>query len=165
MTAKPARISTEIRTIELRAQELTPDAFAPYGTVSLAGRSDTLDLGGPANVAQVCVEPRSFYIDFLARHIHSQQMYVPLGGRESILVVAPPSDLSDPKAVPDLDRVAAFRLDGTRAITLHRGTWHRTPLVAGSAAHFIVVDRLDTLEDLDLVDLKVNLDAEISVRP
>jgi ureidoglycolate lyase len=165
MTAQPARISSEVRTIEIRSQELTPEAFAPYGVVSTAGRSAKLDFGGPANVAQVCVEPRPFYLDFLARHIHTAQMYVPLDGRESVLVVAPPSDLADPKALPDLTRVAAFRLDGSRAVTLHRGTWHRTPFVDAAAAHFIVIDRLDTLEDLDLVDLKLNLSAEISIRP
>jgi ureidoglycolate lyase len=163
MTAQPARIGSEIRTIELVVQELTPAAFAPYGVVSNAGVTTKLDFGGPVSLCEVLVEPRPLYVDFLARHVRTTQTYVPLGGRTSILVVAPPSDLSDPKALPDLTRVAAFALDGCRAVTLHQGTWHRTPMVDGHPAHFIVVDRLDTLDDLDLVDLKLNLGADISI--
>jgi ureidoglycolate lyase len=165
MTAQPARIGSEIRTIELVVQELTPSAFAPYGVVSNAGVSTRLDFEGPVNLCEVLVEPLPLHVDFLARHVRTTQTYVPLGARESILVVAPASDLSDAKALPDLTRLAAFRLDGFRAVTLHKGTWHRTPMVDGQAAHFIVVDRLDTLDDLDLVDLKVNLGAEISILP
>jgi len=165
MTAQPARIGAEIRTIELWVQELTSAGFEPYGTVSTVGASARLDFEGPVSVCEVRVEPIPLVVDFLARHVRTTQTYVPLGGRESTLIVAPPSDLTDPKALPDLTRLAAFRLDGSRAVTLHKGTWHRAPMVDGEAAHFIVLDRLDTLEDLDLVDLRFNLGAEITIKP
>lgn len=164
MTAQPARIGSELRTIELRVQELTAETFELYGTVSKVGQSARLDFEGPVSMCEVRVEPIPLVVDFLARHVRTTQTYVPLGGRASVLVVAPPGDLADPKALPDLTRLAAFRLDGYRAVTLHEGTWHRTPMVEGEPAHFIVVDRLDTLEDLDLVDLKFNLGAEISIQ-
>jgi ureidoglycolate lyase len=133
--------------------------------VSNAGVSTRLDFNGPVSLSEVRVEPRPLYVDFLARHVRTTQTYVPLGGRDSILVVAPPSELSDANALPDLTRLAAFRLDGCRAVTLHHGTWHRTPMVAGEPAHFIVVDRLDTLDDLDLVDLRLNLGVDVAILP
>jgi ureidoglycolate lyase len=163
MTAQPARIGSEVRTVELVVQELTAEDFAPFGVVSNPGVTARLELGGPVAITEVRVEPRPLSVDFLARHVRTTQTYVPLGGRSAVLVVAPPSDLSDPKALPDLTRLAAFRLDGSRAVTLHKGTWHRTPIVDGEAAHFIVLDRVDTLEDLDLVDLRMNLGADVSI--
>ena len=158
MTAQPARITSDIRTIELPVRNLTHEAFAPYGEVSRPGARARLDFGGGApSLCEVRVEPRPLYLDFMARHIHSTQTFVPLAGSRAIFLVAPPSDLSNPHALPDLRRLAAFWLDGTRSVTMRRGTWHRAPLPVGGPAHFLVFDAEGKLVVLDLVELTLNL--------
>jgi ureidoglycolate lyase len=162
-SAKPARID-DVRVLRLTVQDLTPEAFEPYGEVSRPATGFRLDFSNQAaSFSHVRMEHRPLHLLFFARHLYSTQAYVPLGGAHSVLVVAPPSDLLDAEAVPDLTRAAAFRLDGTMAINLHRGTWHRTPMPVGPAADFMVLDRDGTLDDLDLVDLAQNLGVRIEI--
>jgi ureidoglycolate lyase len=162
-SAKPARID-DVRVLRLTVQELTPEAFAPYGEVSEPRSSFRLDFSSqPASFCHVRIEYRPLHLLFFARHLYTTQSYVPLGGSESVLVVAPPSDLLDTEAVPDLARAAAFRLTGGCAVNLHRGTWHRTPMPLGEFGDFMVLDRDGTLDDLDLVDLCHNLGVTIEI--
>jgi ureidoglycolate lyase len=163
-SAKPARLDADIRILRLPVQELTAEAFAPYGEVSAPAGGFRLDFSGQAaSFCHVRIEHRPLHLYFFARHLHSTQAYVPLGAAESVLVVAPPADLQDPDALPDLTRAAAFRLTGDRAVNLYRGTWHRTPMPTASVADFLVLDREGTLDDLDLVDLRVGLGTTIEV--
>ncbi len=157
-TAKPARLESDVTVLRLAVQELTAEAFAPFGDVSDPARGFRLDFSNQtASFCHVRIEYRPLHLYFFARHLYTTQSYVPLGGSESILVVAPPSDLADPEALPDLTHAAAFLLRGDRAVNLHRGTWHRTPMPLGSSADYMVLDREGTLDDLDLVDLRTNL--------
>jgi ureidoglycolate lyase len=166
MTAQPARISSDTRTLEIEVWELTAEAFGPYGEISHPAAPVRFDVdGGRLSVCHVALEPRPFDLTFLGRHVRSTQTYAPLGPGASILVVAPPSDLADSRALPDLTRVAAFRLDGTCAVTIARGAWHRAPMPVGGPVQFVVLDREGTLDDLDLVDVRLNLGTELKIRP
>lgn len=163
-SVKPARSGEDVRSIRLAVRELTPEAFAPYGEVSCPTSGFRLDFAEQrASFCHVRIEARPMRLFFLARHLFTTQAYVPIGAAESVLVVAPPSDLLDPEALPDLTRAAAFRLRGDAAINLHRGTWHRTPLPLEQSADFMVLDREGTLDDLDLVDLRANLGAIVEM--
>ena len=163
-SAKPARLDEDIRILRLSVQELTAEAFAPYGEVSAPAGGFRLDFSSqPASFCHVRIEYRPLHLFFFARHLFSTQAYVPLGGAESVLVVAPAADVRDPDALPDLTRAAAFRLTGGRAINLYRGTWHRTPMPTGTGADFMVLDREGTLDDLDLVDLRSSLGTTIEI--
>jgi ureidoglycolate lyase len=163
-SAKPARSEADIRILRLPVQELTAEAFAPFGEVSEPASGFRLDFSSQsASFCHVRIERRPLHLFFFARHLYTTQAYVPLGGSGSVLVVAPPSDLLDPAALPDLTHAAAFRMVGDRAINLYRGTWHRTPMPLGPAAEFLVLDRDGTLDDLDLVDLRTNLGAMVEV--
>ena len=163
-SAFPARAHEDGQTVRLAVRDLTPEAFADYGEVSSPTTGFTLDFADQkASFCHVRIEARPLHVLFFARHLYSTQAYVPLGGEESILVVAPPSALDDPEALPDLTRAAAFRLRGDAAVNLYRGTWHRTPIPLGQSADFLVLDRQGTLEDLDLVDLSSNLGVTIHV--
>ena len=159
-----ARIEADLRIVALEVQELTPETFAPYGEVSSPTSGFSLDFSGQkASFCHVRIDARPLKLLFFARHLHTTQAYVPLASGESILVVAPPSDLTDPEAIPDLARAAAFRLRGDRAVNLHRGTWHRTPIPLGASCDFLVLDREGTLDDLDLVDLGRNLATVVEI--
>src|SRR3982751_1197527 len=111
-SVKPARLEEDVRSLELSIQDLTPEAFAPYGEVSEPTGRFRLDFSGePASFCHVRIEHRPLHLYFFARHLHTTQAYVPIGGSPSVLVVAPPSALDDDEALPDLTRAAAFRLD------------------------------------------------------
>jgi ureidoglycolate lyase len=153
-----------IRTICLIAQPLTREAFAPYGEVigERGGVEVDLDGGAPSVVAQT-VEARPLSFDFLGRHRRTEQVFAPLGGARSIIAVAAPSD--ENSDLPDIQKMAAFLVDGTCAFKLHRGTWHTSAFPLSERATFLVLDREGTLdEDYDLRDLKTALGVVVEIR-
>ena len=153
-----------IRAICLTVLPMTREAFAPYGEI-IGERGDVeIDLdGGNANLVAQTVEARPLTFDFLGRHQRTEQVFVPLGGTVSIIAVAPPS-IENP-ALPDIEHLAAFLIDGTCAFKLHRGTWHATAFPLAERASFLVLDREGTLEeDYDLRDLKTSLGVIVEIR-
>jgi ureidoglycolate lyase len=153
-----------IRTIVLKAQPLTREAFAPYGELIGERGQIELDLdGGRANAFAQTVEARSFVFDFLGRHERSEQVFAPLGLATSIIAVAPPCEGN--AASPDETRLAAFLVDGTTAFKLHRGTWHTSAFPLQQQATFLVLEREGTLEeDYDLRDLKTSLGVVVEIQ-
>jgi len=160
---QPVNEEQLIRTISLTIQPMTPEAFAPYGELISERGQVALDLdGGAPNVAAQTVEPRPMKFDFLGRHLRSEQCFAPLGGAKSVIAVAPPSEEGD--AVPDVNRMAAFLVDGS-AFKLHRGTWHVSAFPVNGSATFLVLDREKTLEeDFDLRDLKTALGVVVQIQ-
>jgi ureidoglycolate lyase len=153
-----------ILTICLTVQPMTREGFTPYGEI-ISDRGDVeLDLdGGAANLVAQTVEARPLTFDFLGRHQRTEQVFVPLGGTESVIAVAPPS--SENPALPDMQQMAAFLVDGKRAFKLHRGTWHASAFPLAESATFLVLDREGTLEeDFDLRDLKTSLGVVVQIQ-
>ena len=73
-----------IRAITLIVQEMTPEAFAPYGEIIGERGQVDLDLdGGKASFVAQTVEERPFRFNFFARHQRTEQVFVPLGGSQS----------------------------------------------------------------------------------
>ncbi len=154
-----------IRTICLTVQPMTEEMFAPYGEI-IGKRGDVeIDLdGGAVNLVAQTVEARPLTFDFLGRHQRTEQVFVPLGGTQSIIAVAPPS--TDNPALPDIKRMAAFLVDGACAFKLHRGAWHASAFPLDESASFLVLDREGTLEeDYDLRDLKTSLGVVVEIQP
>lgn len=154
-----------IRTICLTVQPMSTEAFEPYGQIVIERGDIMLDFdGGQASVAAQTVEARPMTFDFLGRHLRSEQFFAPLGGTKSIIAVAPPSENGTP--VPDINKLAAFLVDGSCAFKLHRGTWHASAFPLAENASFLVLDRENTLEeDYDLRDLKTSLGVVVEIRP
>jgi ureidoglycolate lyase len=153
-----------IRTICLTVQPMTRERFTPYGEM-ISERGDVeLDLdGGTANLVAQTVEARPLTFDFLGRHQRTEQVFVPLGGTKSVIAVAPPS--SENPALPDMQQMAAFLVDGMSAFKLHRGTWHASAFPLAESATFLVLDREGTLEeDFDLRDLKTSLGVVVQIQ-
>lgn len=153
-----------IRTICLNVQPMNAEAFAPYGQIVTQRGDIALDFdGGQANVAAQTVEARPMTFDFLGRHLRSEQFFAPLGAKKSIIAVAPPSENGN--AMPDINKLAAFLVDGSCAFKLHRGTWHASMFPLADNASFLVLDRENTLEeDYDLRDLKTALGVVVEIR-
>ena len=153
-----------IRTICLTVQPMTRENFAPFGELLNERGQIEVDLDrGRANIVAQTVESRPMTFDFLGRHQRTEQVFSPLGGAQSIIAVAPPSNLDS--EVPDAERMAAFLVDGACAFKLHRGTWHTSAFPVGPCATFLVLDREGTLEeDFDLRDLKTSLGIVVEIQ-
>lgn len=141
-----------MRVIRLKVQRLTREAFAPYGVLVDSRGPREIDLGGgtPA-ITGATSERRPLRFEFMARHTRTMQAFAPLASSEAVICVAPPSD-SD---APEVERVAAFRVEGRLPYAYHKGTWHTPPFAVGEWYSYLVVDRSGTLDDdYELCDLR-----------
>lgn len=135
---------------ELRAELLTEERYAPFGSLVAArptpGRSanhgtaeawddlaplvNTRGAGARPTVSLFRCAPHEGHVlavDRLERHPFSTQLFVPMGPARYLVVVA------RGRHAPDPQTLAAFIVEGPRAITYHAGTWHH-PMVALDAA-------------------------------
>lgn len=153
-----------IRAITLDVQKMTPETFSPYGEIIGARGQVELDLdGGKASFVAQTVEARPFQFSFLGRHQRTDQVFVPMGGTRSIIAVAPPCE--NGVAAPNVERMAAFLVDGSCAFKLHRGAWHTSAFPLDECATFMVLDRENTLEeDYDLRDLAATMGVVVEIR-
>jgi ureidoglycolate lyase len=136
--------------MQIKAQPLTADAFAPFGDV-LDATGDfrlindgmcrrfhdraLLDFAdGRAGISIFDAQPRSlpYAFDLIERHPLGSQAFIPMTQDPFLVIVA--------ASPPDTPR--AFLTNGAQGISLHRGTWHGvlTPLHAPGL--FAVVDRI-----------------------
>lgn len=145
-------LSGDARSLVARA--ITIEAFARYGdVVTSAGRdgrrinADTslrVELPEPdvlahdgrpsLSVFRARAVPMPFEVRELERHRLGSQTFLPLGGVAFVVVVALGDD------APDTGTLAAFRVDGSRGVTLGRGVWHH-PLLALEDGDFAVIER------------------------
>lgn len=136
------------------ASTITPEAFAPFGSVITVDGPDTpleLHRGTPRMwVMQLRNRPGSFRR--LTRHREVTQCLAAAGGATWYLAVAPPTGRTggpdDPDAVPDLAEVRAFAVPGDVVVRLHRGTWHAGPFFAPPSMRFFNLELQDT-NDVD----------------
>jgi ureidoglycolate lyase len=137
--------------MQIIARPLTGLAFAPFGDVLDATRSDfrlinagmcrrhhdlaRLDFGdGRAGLSIFHAEPRSFpyALDLIERHPEGSQAFVPMIDAPFLVIVA-----ASPQDVP-----LAFVTNGAQGINLHRGTWHGVLTPLASPGLFAVIDRV-----------------------
>ena len=138
--------------VRLPVRKLTREAFAPYGVLIDSRGAREVDLGeGASEVTGATAERRPFGFEFMARHARTMQVFAPLASSEAIICVAPPNDTD----APDIERVAAFRVEGRLPYAYHKGTWHTPPFATGEWYSYLVIDRAGTLDDdYELVDLR-----------
>jgi ureidoglycolate hydrolase len=145
----------------LDIRELTADAFAPYGQVIAPLRTggqgaetsyDPETAPGEAKLILGHGESRLWIMHLphvglgfsqIARHRRVTQCLGSLGGKEWLIGVAPPGDLSD-DARPKLEDIVAFRIPGDRVIKLHVATWHAGPHFVHAECQFVNLENLDT---------------------
>jgi ureidoglycolate lyase len=142
-----------MKTVRLKVQMMTREAFAPFGVLIDSRGSVDIDLGkGSPSLTGATSERRPLKFDFMARHKRTMQVFSPLVSSQSVIAVAPPSA----GGAPEVERIVAFLVDGRLPYAYHKGTWHTPPFPVGEWASYLVVDRAGTLDDdWELVDLKV----------
>ena len=141
--------------IDLPALDLTPEAFAPFGTVippmedgTPFGPQDAglyLTAGTPRFYA-MRLHNRGLTISRITRHRNVTQVLASAGGLPWMIAVAPPPADDTPDARPALADIKAFRIPGDAAIMLARGAWHAGPLFTMAQASFFNLELSDTNE-------------------
>ncbi len=92
----------------------------------LEGHNFNFEYTGTAVVRSAKILQRNPQMKWFERHLNMTQMFVPLGTKGYIMVLAPPNH-AEGKQVPDLDRVKAFVFPPGVGLMLHKGTWHDFP--------------------------------------
>ncbi|OAZ89444.1 ureidoglycolate lyase [Halomonas sp. G11] len=142
--------------LELKAEPLTPEAFAPFGDVIdartsasfpiNAGRTqrhhdlakvETLGDNARTLINIFVSQPVTLPLEltFLERHPQGSQAFMPLHEERFIVVVAPLGEVIKP------GDVRAFVTDGRQGVNYHAGTWHAIQSVLDREGEFLVVDR------------------------
>lgn len=146
--------------IQLPIQDLTPEAFAPFGDV-IEQPDRPADGGGPGwqwwgGVSILPVEARPYGIGYLdlkpvaetrfdwaERHEFTPELLVPTGG-ECLIHVAPPDFPDKLDQLPPLERFQIFRLRPGQAVLLKPKVWHGAPLALHEPTHVVVLLYKDT---------------------
>ena len=140
-------MSTAKVTQQIQIQLITSENFSAYGQAIFPTHD-----GKPFDVsdAQLILDrgiPR-FYIMNLHHkgikfhqincHLQCTQCLGSLEGKEWLIAVCPPND------IPDLKKIAAFRVSGNCFIKLNIGTWHAGPYFEHKFASFYNLELSNT---------------------
>jgi hypothetical protein len=138
---------------DLVAEDLTAEAFAPFGTVvppmedgTPFGPQDAalhLTAGTPRFYA-MRLPNRGLVISRITRHRAVTQVLASAGGLPWLIAVAPPPAVDTPDAEPALAGIRAFRVPGDAAVMIHKGAWHAGPLFEMEQASFFNLELADT---------------------
>ncbi|MGD0329058.1 MAG: ureidoglycolate lyase [Nitrososphaeria archaeon] len=143
--------------VEVKAKLLTDKGFSPFGTIislpKIKPSASTPALDYWDEVVHLPIEERAasfllckrkpFEFTSMERHVKTSEIFIPLEGY-SIFPFAPPNRLGDPKAKPEMNKLEAFIFDGTKAIMMHKGTWHVPPIPLTEQATFLIISRKNT---------------------
>lgn len=149
----------------LRPKPLTAESFAPFGDViepasatevqeinrGYATRYDDLTEivardGRPVmSLFRAKPLPQPIEIRVMERHPLGSQAFVPLGGGDFVVVVAPPG-------VFDASRIEAFLASRGQGVNFAPGTWHHF-LITLAPQDFLVIDRMGPGANCDELEL------------
>lgn len=168
------------RFIEIALSPLTPEAFAPFGTIlAPEGRArlpvttygdalclyrEGFETDQPIEWFIVQGKPRPMEALFLERHRQITQAFLPLGGQGFILLVARPEAEAEADGLIAQSETRAFHVPGTVGVQLHRGTWHENPFPLTTDQVFLVTSHATLTRGhqsnprADLADLPLDLE-------
>lgn len=153
--------------LTLRPRPLTRERFAPYGDVIEACGAGTsamndarferyddlcrVDTGDGRVAVSIALGRRGSslpaLVDFVERHPHGSQAFVPLAECRMIVVVAPPGESV---SAADLE---AFETNGRQGINYRPGTWHMPLLAFEPGQRFLVIEREADRPNCDVHEL------------
>jgi ureidoglycolate lyase len=150
-------------TIEVQAEPLTAEAFAPFGQVIATGDM-VMELrdGESFHLNVLSYDRHPLECDHLNRHHKATQALVALAGRPTLVVVAP-SEL-DFSTRDHLPSVRAFVCDGTAGINLALGTWHWGPYPLMDHVDLVNVQGKGFADDNEIAYLTRDLGVVVTVR-
>jgi ureidoglycolate hydrolase len=145
------------------AEPLAADAFAPFGQVISTGDM-VMELrdGEEFALNVLSYDRQPLVVDHLNRHHKATQALVALGGKPTLLVVAPKDyDFSTPD---HLSSVRAFICDGTAGVNLSLATWHWGPYPLMDHVDLVNVQGKGFLNDNEVAYLERDLGVVVTVR-
>jgi ureidoglycolate lyase len=157
--------ATAARTVV--AEPLSAEAFAPFGQVLSSARTGTdeavIELRGDEvfHLNVLSYDRRSLRCDHLNAHHKATQALFALGGKPTLLVVAPAGATFATAA--DLDGVRAFVCDGTAGVNLALGTWHWGPYPLTHHVDLVNLQGAGFANDNEIADLERDLGVVIEV--
>jgi Ureidoglycolate hydrolase len=129
--------------MKLKIEELTVEAFVPFGEVieqparapDANGQGWTwwgenhIMIGGNRHYAigYLDLQPAELSFDWAERHMHSDELLIPMGG-DCLVYVGPPDNPEEPDRLPPLERFRVFRLREGQGVLLGKGVWHGAPM-------------------------------------
>lgn len=140
----------------VRAEPLTPEAFAPFGQVISAGLGDGVAAnqgtavrfnwaaelvnerpGARANLAVFRSTPKElpFQIRLLERHSGSSQLFVPMSCDRFLVAVCP----ADGAGEPELSGLRAFVCGPGQGVNYSPNIWHHPILALNRPAEFVML--------------------------
>ncbi len=117
----------------LKIEPMTEESFRPFGELMDAEERPTdqrqfspIDFqADEKTTVNVIWQPyQGLTFTQLERHFAVTQSFIQLAGSPAVVAAALPTDLSDPKAIPNPDQVRAFLIDKTKGFAFKKGTWH-----------------------------------------
>ncbi|MEP2990474.1 MAG: ureidoglycolate lyase [Parasphingorhabdus sp.] len=102
----------------------------------------------PVDLSLTMVDPRRPEVRYMERHFQHTQVFMPLGGKPFVVVMAPPSS----NDMPDLSAARAFLFDGSAGFLMHVGTWHEFPFAVEPSTEIVVILSSQTGYDLQNSD-------------
>ena len=152
----------------LTAEELTPEAFKPYGEVidteGLTSRTintgfaeryenftrlDVTEGGHPAiSIFEAHPVPLPFQVQGMERHPVSSQIFMPAGNSRFLVLVADTTD------IPKWKDLRLFITNGNQGVNYRRGTWHHFLLTLDEEQKYYVVDRSNPDENTEECELQ-----------
>jgi ureidoglycolate hydrolase len=148
--------------MELKVQELTKEAFEPFGDV-IQKPERAQDAGGPGwkwwgdnaflesedrpyQVGYLDLVPGELKVDWAERHMRTAELIVPTGG-DCLVYVGPPDHSEEPGRMPAPDRFQVFRVPQNQAVLLKKGTWHCVPLAIDRPLNVVILLRKGSGDD------------------
>ena len=149
----------EIRYLDVETP--TPENIAPFGELVGADPSvgatqssfyeqkvstyrPTFISDAETELAVCTLQRRPMAVRWMERHFKHTQVFLPLGGKPFLAVLAPPTDTD----LPNLDEARAFLFDGQGGLSMHIGTWHEFPFALVDGTQLVVILRAEATQGL-----------------
>lgn len=158
--------------MKIKVQELTEEAFSPFGTVlgrpeskqpdisdEIAevwlGFSDLMGIGSVPGkqITYLGIHSRPEKNDKIEKHNTSAEAFIPLDGETILMVVS--AEATNADGTPDMSKCKAFLLDGSKGVLLKKSTWHAVPYLLSDSAGFLVLvdDAIIEKDDINKVSI------------
>jgi ureidoglycolate lyase len=140
--------------MELKAETLTREAFAPYGRVIARPErprdahghgwewwAETAILSGdgrPLGVGYLDLTPGEARFDWAERHMRTLEAIFATAS-DLLVYVAPAEHPEEPARLPAMERFRAFRVPAGSGIVMDRGVWHGAPFAVDRPSSAIVL--------------------------
>lgn len=153
-----AETKAEVRYLEV--ERPTPERIAPFGQL-VGGATPAAKPSGfydqqvttwrpqfisdaETELAVCTLARRPLQVRWMERHFKHTQVFLPLGGRPFLAVLAPPND----RDLPDIEQARAFLFDGQAGLSMHIGTWHEFPFALVDETQLVVILRAEATRGL-----------------